>query len=119
MCKKLMYFYLTHPKLDWLKEVELNPYASDWKFTKLEIFLYALFIMPLVLIAKLENTYQCIEIISFISAIAFLLAFISEIKMTPADIECGLMKPLLCIELFLIKVVMVVILIRGILCLTT
>lgn len=119
MCKKLMYFYLSNPKLDWLKEVELNPYASNWKFTKAEMFIDLLFIIPLIIITIFEDTYPCIKIIYFISAIAFLLGFISTIKMTPADIECGLMKPFLCIQLFIIKVVMITVFIRGVLCFTT
>jgi len=105
MCQKLLAFYINNKNLDWLKRKLKNPYASG--LDRLDFYLFLMFVIPFILIGFFSKVIPCIGFAIEISYVAMFLGFIRNIKTVPANISQPIMRPMLCYQMFFIKVLIV------------
>ena len=101
MCKRMLDFYLKNKKFDWLNVKAPNPYAVV--YTKVHFLFLVLFLTPLLLIYFFHDIIPGIGYSMILVGVLMWLGTISWIKTTPADIDQGIMKPLLCMQLIMSK----------------
>ena len=106
MCNRMLNFYATNKKFDWLTVKTPNPYAVV--YTKVHLLLLTLVLIPLILTYFFHDIVPGIENSMLLAGIAMWLGTISWIKTTPADIEQAITKPMLCMNLLFSKVFVVI-----------
>ena len=102
MCNRLLNFYAENKNFDWLTVKSPNPYAVV--YTKVQLLLLVLVLLPLVLTYFFHGIVSGIENSMVLAGIAMWLGTISWIKTTPADIEQAITKPMLCMNLMFSKI---------------
>jgi len=105
MCQKILELYINNKKLDWLERKLPNPYASG--HDKVDFYLLLMFVTPFVLILSFGKTIPCVELSMELGFIAMFLWFIRHIKTVPADISQPILKPIMCYEMFFMKIVII------------
>lgn len=101
MCNRMLNFYLANKKFDWLNVKPPNPYAVV--YTKVHFLFLVLFLTPLLLIYFLHDIVPGIRYSMVLVGVLMWLVAISWIKTTPADINQGITKPMLCMQLIMSK----------------
>ena len=98
-CKKLQYWILDNPKLDWLKKEKV------WKFDTIDKIIAILFLI----IFLLAHFFAWIaHLFVLIVVPLWIIGVIRQIKSVPGNIESKLMSPLMCAGLiFLFFVAMI------------
>lgn len=101
----MLNFYLENKKFDWLNVKPPNPYALV--YTKVHFLFLTLFLTLLLLIYFFHDIVPKIEYSMILVGVLIWLGAISWIKTTPADIDQGITKPLLCMQLIMSKLYVV------------
>jgi len=101
----MLYFYLENKKFDWLNQKLPNPYAMV--YSKVNFLLTISIVVVFLSIYFLHGIVPGIENLMVLVGVGMWLGTISWIKTTPADINQGITKPMLCLQLIASKLFVV------------